>query len=58
MKQPKKLTRDQKECVSAHCLNWKEWMLIEETDFYYRIINKNTGVIKSVDKFRKLRRRQ
>lgn len=41
MKQPKKLTREQKECLSAHYLNCKDWMLVEETDFYYRIINKN-----------------
>lgn len=52
MKQPKKLTREQKECLSAHYLNCKDWMLVEETEFYYRIINKNTGTIKSVDKFR------
>ena len=58
MKQPKKLTREQKESLSAHYLNCKVWMLVEETDFYYRIINKNTGVIKSVDKFRKMRRRK
>lgn len=55
---PKKLTREQKECLSAHYLNCKDWMLVEETDFYYRIINKNTGVIKSVDKFRRVRRRK
>lgn len=58
MKQPKKLTREQKECLSAHYLNCKDWMLVEETEFYYRIINKNTGVIKSVDKFRRVRRRK
>lgn len=57
MKQPKKLTRNQKCCLSAHCLNWKDWMMVEETDFYYRIVNKKTGAIKSVDKFRKARRR-
>jgi len=39
-------------------INCKDWMLVEETDFYYRIINKNTGVIKSVDKFRRVRRRK
>ena len=54
MKQPKKLTREQK----AHYLNCKDWMLVDETEFYYRIINKNTGVIKSVDKFRRVRRRK
>ena len=44
MKQPKKLTREQKECLFAHYLNCKDWMLVDETEFYYRIINKNTGV--------------
>ena len=58
MKQPKKLTREQKECLSAHYLNCKDWMLVEETEFYYRIINKNTGTIKSVDKFRRVKRRK
>lgn len=58
MKQPKKLTREQKECLSARYLNCKDWMLVEETEFYYRIINKNTGAIKSVDKFRRLRRKR
>lgn len=53
MKQPKKLTREQKRCVSAHDLNCKNWMLVEETEFYYRIINKTTGKIKSIDKFRR-----
>lgn len=38
MKQPKKLTREQKCCLSAHYLNWKDWMLVEETEFYYRMI--------------------
>lgn len=58
MKQPKKLTRKQKECLSAHYLNCKDWMLVEETEFYYRIINKNTRAVKNVDKFRRLRRRK
>lgn len=53
MKQPKKLTREQKCCVSAHYLNPKDWMLLDETEFYYKIINKNTGAIKSIDKFRR-----
>lgn len=53
MKQPKRLTRDQKQCLGAHRLDWREWMLVEETEFCYRIINKKTGIIKSVDKFRR-----
>lgn len=58
MKQPKKLTREQKSCLSAHYLNWKDWMLVEETEFYYKIINKKTQAIKSVDKFRRIGRRK
>lgn len=53
MKQPKKLTRDQKACLMAHCLNPKEWMLISETEFSYYIINKEKKTTKLVDKFRK-----
>lgn len=30
MKQPKKLTREQKCCVAAHYLNPKDWMFVEE----------------------------
>lgn len=53
MKNPKKLTRQQKECLSAHYLNADNWVLVEETDFYLKIINKQTGKRKSVDKFRR-----
>lgn len=53
MKQPKKLTRQQKECLSAHHLNADNWALVEETDFYLKIINKQTGARKSVGKFRR-----
>lgn len=53
MKQPKALTRNQKICVFAHKLNPSDWMLVEETEFYLRIINKETRRIKMVDKFRK-----
>ena len=55
MKQPKRLTCKQKYCLSVHCLNWKEWMLIDETEFCYRIINKKTGAVKSVDTSRRCR---
>lgn len=56
MKQPKELTREQKECLSAHSLNWHDWSFIEETEFSYRIMNKMTGAVKSVDKFRRRHR--
>lgn len=55
MKRPKRLTRTQKEIISNHGLKPDEWALIVETEFYYRLINKQTGTIKSVDKFRKKR---
>ena len=57
MKQAKRLTREQKECASAHYLKADEWALIEETDFYYKLINKKTGQKKSIDKFRRQKRR-
>ena len=53
MKQPKRLTRNQKECVSAHHLNANEWALIKETEFYLHIIQKGTKQIKIIDKFRR-----
>ena len=53
MKQPKKLTRLQKECLMAHKLNPQMWMLVEETEFFYHIIHKEKKITKMVDKFRK-----
>ena len=53
MKQPKRLTRSQKECLSAHYLNADNWMLVEETGFYLKIINKHAGKVRSVDKFKR-----
>lgn len=52
MKQPKKLTREQKEAVSAHYLKASDWMLLEETEFYLKIMHKMTGQRRAVDKFR------
>ena len=49
MKNPKKLTRSQKECLSAHHLNAKNWLLVEETEFYLKIINKETQKTKMID---------
>lgn len=55
MKQPKRLTRLQKEAVSAAYLNASEWMLVEETEFYLKIIGKTTKKRKIVDKFKRMR---
>lgn len=38
MKQPKKLTREQKILVSAAGINAKNWMLVEQIEFYLKII--------------------
>ncbi len=51
MKQPKKLTRKKKECLSAHHLNAKNWMLVRETELYLYLINKEGTKTKRVDKF-------
>ena len=56
MKQASRLTRSQKECVSAHYLNAKDWRLVEETEFYLKIIHKETGKRKNIDKFRRSKR--
>lgn len=51
MKQLRKLTRKQKVAVSAYYLNAEHWMLVEELDFYLKIINKQTGKMRFIDKF-------
>lgn len=57
MKQPKKLTRSQKQVVSGNSLDCCEWMLVEETELYLQIINKLTGETRYVEKVRKRRKR-
>lgn len=56
MKRGKRLTRNQKECLSAHGLNCDDWLFVEETDFCYVFVNKTTFVRKRVDKFRRNKR--
>lgn len=51
MKQPKKLTRSQKELISKKCkkkIDVREWMLVSENEEEIHIINKNTGEIKTI----------
>lgn len=52
MKQPKKLTREQKEILSNHFMSAKEWSLIEDLGSYLKVINRETGKIKILDKRR------
>lgn len=51
MKQPKKLTREQKQAVSAAGLISENWQLIEQTEFYLKIINKTSGKIRRIDRY-------
>ena len=50
MKQPKKLTLEQKKAVSAYHLNPKNWMLVEDMGAYLKIVHKTSNV-KFVDKY-------
>ena len=51
MKQPKKLTREQKESLSAQGYVPENWMLEKETEFYLKIVHKTTKVRKTVDRY-------
>lgn len=51
MKQPKKLTREQKKLLIDLGLNPKEWMNLFEDDLYLHVINKkNSSDIKIISK--------
>lgn len=43
MKQPKKLTRAQKELLSKHKLNPENWMLLEEDKYQMVFISKRSN---------------
>lgn len=59
MKQPKKLTYDLKQAVSAYSLNLSDWMLLEEGDVYVTIIHKLTKQTRKIDKYaRPVRKKQ
>lgn len=51
MKQPKKLTREQKQLVTANNLNPKDWMFVDDLGSYIKVINKETNHIKMITKF-------
>lgn len=51
MKQPKKLTREQKIAVSAAGLSTENWMLVEQSEFYLKIIHKSSGKIRRIDRY-------
>lgn len=51
MKQHKKLTREQKIAVSATGLNADNWELVEQTEFYLKIIHKTLGKTRRIDRY-------
>ena len=53
MRNPKRLTRDQKEYVTKNNLNWKEYGLIEEDKETLTIINRSTNEVLKIEKLRR-----
>lgn len=53
MKQPKKLTRSQKELLSRNALNPKDYAFVEEWETKAIFYHKLTGKLKPVDKKRR-----
>lgn len=51
MKQPKRLTKEQKQAVSAVGLVPENWMLVEQTEFYLKIINKTSMKIRTINRY-------
>lgn len=56
MKQPRKLTRNEKESVLAQGLNPDKYMVQETTDFYLKIIHKESGEVKRVDRYARMKK--
>ena len=56
MKQPKALTYEQKCIVTNNSLIASQWMLVKDLGSYLKIIHKDSGKIRIVDKYRKDRR--
>lgn len=58
MKQPKRLSREQKACLVAQGYNPKDYMFVcDLNDSYFKVVNKTTGIQKTVDKYRKAKGR-
>lgn len=53
MKRPKAIPRKFKECLSIYYLNPNQWWLVDEWEFYIKIVNKNDSKkVRYLDKFR------
>lgn len=51
MNRPKRLTKEQKEAVSAAGLLPDKWMLVEQTEFYLKVIHKTLGKTRRIDRY-------
>lgn len=51
MKRPKKPTRAQKEIISNSYLNPDNWLVIHESDFYLKLIHKESRKMRTICKF-------
>lgn len=51
MKNPKRLTREQKIAVSSSVFLPDNWMLEKETEFYLHIVHKVTGTRRTVGRY-------
>lgn len=53
MKRPKAIPRKFKDCLSAYYLNPDQWWLVEEWEFYIKIVSKSDSrKVRYLDKFR------
>lgn len=52
MKQPKRLTLEQKQAVSAAGYLPDNWQLERETEFYLYIVHKRTRTRRTVDRYK------
>lgn len=52
MKNPKKPTRSQKICMTEHRLNFKNWLVVNETDSELIVYNKLKGTTRILHKDR------
>ena len=51
MKNHKRPTRAQKEIISNSYLNPKNWLIVHESEFYLKIIHKESGKLKNINKY-------
>lgn len=51
MKNPKRLTREQKRAVLAAGLNAEKWILVSESEFYLKVIHKTLGKTRRIDRY-------